>query len=81
MGKENLGSQTSCELFWERCLVSLIHGQGGGNLCFFFCFFPSQSSSYSIRAHLVGWKVDDGNGNECKGVKMESRDKLGNDEM
>ena len=35
-----------------------------------------------LRAHLVGQKVDDENGNEngneFKGVKMESRAKLGN---
>ena len=36
-------------------------------------------------ARLVGWKVSDGNGNgngiECKRVKMYSRGKLSNDEM
>ena len=30
---------------------------------------------------LSGQKVDDGNGNECKGVKIENKGKLGNDEM
>ena len=29
---------------------------------------------------MVGRNCDDGNGNECKGVKMETRGKLGNDE-
>ena len=36
-----------------------------------------------LRVRLVGWKMCNGNGNgiECKGVKMESRGKLGNNEM
>ena len=42
-----------------------------------------------VRARLDGWKVCNGNGNgngngneiECKEVKMESRGKLGNDEI
>ena len=42
-----------------------------------FLYFPSVTPS---RARLVGRKVDDGNGNECKGVKIKSRGKLGNDE-
>ena len=28
---------------------------------------------------MLGRKIDDGNGNEYKGVKMESRGKLGDD--
>ena len=41
------------------------------------------SNSFILSARLVGKKVYNGIGNEieCKGVKMESRGKLGNDEM
>ena len=49
----------------------------------FLYFFRSEAIYYHLRARLVGLKIcnrnGNGNGIECKRVKMKIRDKLGND--